>query len=251
PKGDRGIIYLPRIPEQIIAMLAVARLGAVDAVAYSAFSAQARRDRIDDAQAKAVIACAGAVYQGTLVEHTSVVDQAQQGNEAVEHVIVVRRTGTAIPWQAGRDVDWAELGATGADRHPVEPVDSEHPLFTLYTSGTTGKPKGVVHTHGGYMDGVYTTTRFVFDVKPDDIFWCTADTGRVTGHSYIVYGQLINGVTCDFYEGAPTCPEPGRFWSIVQRYGVTIFYTAPTANRGLMRHGDQWPARYDPSSLRH
>ncbi|REJ37262.1 MAG: acetate--CoA ligase [Bacillota bacterium] len=249
-KGDRVIIYLPRIPEQIIAMLAVARLGAVHSVVYSAFSAQALRDRINDAQAKAVIACDGYFYQGKLVERKSVVDEALQGNDTVEHVIVVRRTGTAIPWQAGRDVDWAELVATGADRHPVEPVDSEHPLFTLYTSGTTGKPKGVVHTHGGYMVGVYTTTRFVFDVKPDDIFWCTADPGWVTGHSYIVYGPLINGVTSVFYEGAPTYPDPGRFWSIVQRYGVTIFYTAPTAIRGLMRHGDQWPARYDLSSLR-
>ncbi|MBO8141280.1 MAG: acetate--CoA ligase [Firmicutes bacterium] len=249
-KGDRVIIYLPRIPEQIVAMLAVARLGAVHSVVYSAFSAQALRDRVEDAQARAVIACDGYYYQGKLVERKAVVDQALEGNSTVEHVIVVRRAGNDIPWHEGRDVEWTDLLARGEDFHPVEPVDAEDMLFTLYTSGTTGKPKGVVHTHGGYMVGTYTTTRFIFDIQPEDVFWCTADPGWITGHSYIVYGPLLNGATGVFYEGAPTYPDPGRFWSIVARYGVTIFYTAPTAIRGLMRHGDEWPAKYDLSSLR-
>ena len=248
-KGDRVIVYLPRVPEQIVAMLAVARIGAVHSVVFSAFTAKALAQRIEDAGAKAVICADGYQYAGKLVEKKSEVDAAIQGT-TVEKVIVVRRAAIPITMQEGRDFWYHELVAAAEPYCPCEPVSSEDMLFTLYTSGTTGKPKGVVHVHGGYMVQVYATAKFTFDIKPTDVYWCTADPGWVTGHSYIVYGPLMCGATSVFYDGAPTYPDPGRLWSIVQKYGVTIMYTAPTAIRGLMRHGDEWPNKYNLKSLR-
>ncbi|HEX6970862.1 MAG TPA: acetate--CoA ligase [Limnochordia bacterium] len=248
--GDRVVIYLPRVLEQIVAMLAVARLGAVHSVVFSAFNAQALRDRAEDAGAKVIITSDGYTYGGKLVERKSAVDEAAKHLPSLEHVVVVRVANIDVPMQSPRDVEWNEIMAKADAHHPCVPVDSEHMLYTLYTSGTTGKPKGVVHVHGGYMVGTYATTKFVFDLKPDDVYWCTADPGWVTGHTYIVYGPLMNGVTSVFYEGAPTYPDPGRFWAVAERHGVTILYTAPTAIRGLMRFGDEYPRRYDLSKLR-
>ncbi|MFO7319197.1 MAG: acetate--CoA ligase [Limnochordia bacterium] len=248
-KGDRVVIYLPRIIEQVVAMLAVARIGAVHSVVFSAFTARALAQRIEDAQAKAVICADGYQYAGKLVEKKAEVDEAIKGT-TVEKVIVVRRAGIDVPMQEGRDYWYHQLVAAAGPYCPCEPVSSEDMLFTLYTSGTTGKPKGVVHVHGGYMVQVYATTKFTFDIQPTDVYWCTADPGWVTGHSYIVYGPLMCGATSVFYDGAPAYPDPGRLWSIVEKYGVTIMYTAPTAIRGLMRYGDEWPKKYDLSSLR-
>ncbi|HET7558764.1 MAG TPA: acetate--CoA ligase [Limnochordia bacterium] len=249
-KGDRVVIYMPRIPEQIVAMLAVARIGAVHSVVFSAFTAPALKQRADDAEASAIITVDGYVYAGKDVPKKPDVDEALQGNQTVKHVVVVKRSAHDYPMQSGRDVWYHELVADQKAECPCEPVDSEHTLFTLYTSGTTGKPKGVVHTHGGYMVGAYATTKFTFDLKPGDVYWCTADPGWVTGHSYIVYGPMMLGATSVFYEGAPSIPDPGRFWAICEKYGVTVLYTAPTAIRGLMRFGDEYPNRYDLSSLR-
>jgi acetyl-CoA synthetase len=250
-KGDRVIIYLPRIPEQIVAMLAAARIGVVHSVVYSGLSAQALRDRAQDAQAKAIITADGFFFRGKVVPLKNIVDAAVRESPTVTKVITVRRAGNEVAWHRGRDLWYQDLvDLTPAGAIPCEELDSEAWLYMLYTSGSTGKPKGIVHVHGGYQVGIAATMRFVFDIKPDDVYWCTADPGWVTGHSYIVYGPLINGVTSLFYEGAPDYPDPGRLWRMVERYGVTILYTAPTAIRALMRLGDGWPESADLSSLR-
>jgi acetyl-CoA synthetase len=247
-KGDFVAIYLPMIPEAVIAMLACARIGAPHTVVFGGFSAEAVGDRIKDSKAKLVITADGGWRRGAVVPLKDNVDKAVEGT-TVENVLVVKRCQNDVAWHA-RDVWWHEAVDTAPPRHELEAFDSEHTLFTLYTSGTTGKPKGILHTTGGYLTGAYYTTKMVFDLKEEDIFWCTADVGWVTGHSYVVYGPLANGATVMMYEGAPNQPGPDRFWDIIAKWGVTVFYTAPTAIRAFMRWGDQWPAKHDLSSLR-
>ncbi|HCI78332.1 MAG TPA: acetyl-coenzyme A synthetase, partial [Ktedonobacter sp.] len=251
-KGDRVAIYMPGIPEQVAALLAVARIGAAHTVVFGGFAASALRDRIIDAEAKAVITADGSYRGGKTIELKKLTDEAVAETPTIEHVIVARRLGNDVNMQAGRDIYIDDLiKDIPADTVvPCEPMDSEDMLYILYTSGSTGKPKGVVHVHGGYAAGVYATTKFVFDIKPDDIYWCAADIGWVTGHSYIVYGPLMNGVTSILFEGTPTYPAPDRFWSIIEKYKATILYTSPTAIRGLMRFGEEWPAKHDLNSLR-
>lgn len=248
--GDRVVMYLPRIPEVVTAMLALARLGAVHSVVHTGFSLQALRQRLTDWEAKAVITADGYYHRGKLVPLKPLVDAAVAGTGITQHVIVVRRAGNEVPWQEGRDLDWAALLDRPFREVPCLPVASEHELFSLYTSGTTGSPKGIVHGHGGYQVGVYATSRFVLDLKPDDVLWCTADPGWITGQSYGVYGPMLLGVTQVMYEGSPTEPDPGRVWAILERYRVSVLYTAPTAVRGLMRFGLDWPQRHDLSHLR-
>ncbi len=249
-KGDRVAIYLPMIPEAAIAMLACARIGAVHSVIFAGFAAHAVRDRVLDGGCTAVITADGSWRRGQLLELKPQVDEALKECPNVKHVVVVNRARNRVAWTAGRDVWFHEIVADESDECPPQPMDSEDLLFLLYTSGSTGKPKGIVHTTGGYMVGTYLTTQYVFDLREDDVYWCTADIGWITGHSYVVYGPLANGATVVMYEGAPNTPHQGRFWELVEKYKVTIFYTAPTAIRTFMRWGDELPAKFDLSSLR-
>ncbi len=247
--GDRVAIYMGMVPEATIAMLACARIGAVHTVIFGGFAAEAIRDRVRDAQAKVVITQDGTFRRGKVVPLKPQVDAAVAQSDSVRHVITLRRTKNEIATE-GRDVDWHELVQSASPHCDAVPVDSEHPLFILYTSGTTGKPKGVLHTTAGYMIGAALSCRYVFDLQDDDVYWCTADVGWITGHSYIVYGPLANRSTIVLYEGAPNEPDPGRFWKIIEEHRVTIFYTAPTAVRAFIKWGDQWPKKHDLSSLR-
>jgi acetyl-CoA synthetase len=249
-KGDRVAIYLPMIPEAAIAMLACARIGAPHSVVFAGFSAQSLRDRIKDGECSCVITADGGWRRGKVLPLKPQVDEAIEGLDDVHSVVVVRRTRNAVAWREGRDVWFHDAVSDCSDVCEPEPVDSEHPLFMLYTSGSTGKPKGILHTTGGYMVGTYLTSQFVFDLRDEDVYWCTADVGWITGHSYIVYGPLANGATVVMYEGAPNAPHPGRFWEMVERHKVSIFYTAPTAIRAFMRWGDEHPKKHDLSSLR-
>jgi len=248
--GDRVLIYMPLIPEASIAMLACARIGAIHCVVFGGFSAESIKDRIADCGAKVVVTADGGYRRGQIVSLKQNVDHALEGNKSVNRVIVFRRTNLDIHIEPGRDVWWHREEEYVSADCPAEPLDSEHPLFILYTSGSTGKPKGILHTTGGYLVGTYTTTKYVFDLREEDVYWCSADVGWITGHSYLVYGPLSNGATCFMYEGAPNWPEPDRFWKLIADYGISIFYTAPTAIRAFMKWGDQYPAGHDLSSLR-
>ncbi|MEO8033419.1 MAG: acetate--CoA ligase [Acidobacteriota bacterium] len=255
-KGDRVAIYMPLVPEAIVAMLACARIGAIHSVVFGGFSAEALRDRIQDATAKVLITATSGYRRGNLVPLKTVADAAVTDCPSIEHVVVVmRRSATeegddTVTMREGRDIWYRTLVGEASADCPPEYVDSEHMLYTLYTSGTTGKPKGIIHTTGGYMTGCYATTKWVFDLKEEDVYWCTADIGWVTGHSYVVYGPLANGATVFLYEGAPDWPKQDRFWSLIEKHKVTIFYTAPTAIRAFMKWGHQLPESHDLSSLR-
>ena len=249
-QGDRVTLYMPMIPELAIAMLACARIGATHSIIFGGFSADAVADRNNDAQAKLVVTADGGWRRGKEIKLKPAVDESLERSPSVEKVVVVRRTGGDVTMVPDRDYWWHELMADAPAECEPAAVDSEHPLFILYTSGSTGKPKGVLHTTAGYMLGTMLTSKWVFDLKDEDTYWCTADIGWVTGHSYIVYGPLANGATTVMYEGAPNWPDFGRFWEIVEKYRVNIFYTAPTAIRAFIKWGDEWPAKHDLSSLR-
>jgi acetyl-CoA synthetase len=249
-KGDRVTLYMPMVPELAIAMLACARIGAPHSVIFGGFSADAVADRNNDAQAKLVVTADGGWRRGKVVPLKQNVDAALAKSRTVEKCIVYNRCNQAVEMKPGRDLWWHELMANASADCSAEPLDSEHPLFILYTSGSTGKPKGILHTTAGYLLGTSLTHQWVFDLREEDTYWCTADIGWVTGHSYIVYGPLANGATTVMYEGAPNYPREDRFWSIIQKYRINIFYTAPTAIRSFIRWGDDWPKKHDLSSLR-
>jgi acetyl-CoA synthetase len=255
-KGDRVAIYMGMVPEVVVGMLACARIGAPHTVVFGGFAADSLRDRINDCKAKVVLTQDGAWRRGSPVKLKDTVDEAVQNTPSVEKIVVYRHLGEPVlqvNMKAGRDLDWNDLvestALSTANTSP-EVLDAEHPLFILYTSGSTGKPKGILHTTAGYLAGTYITTKYVFDLQPNDVYWCTADVGWVTGHSYLVYGPLANGATCLIYEGAPNHPDWGRFWEIIDRHQVTILYTAPTAIRAFIKAGDQWVDKADLSSLR-
>ncbi len=251
-KGDKVTIYLPRIPEIMFAMLACAKIGAVHSVIFAGFSADALSARIDDSESKLVITADGSWVNGGIFKLKDIVDEAIRFSPSVENVIVVRRTGHEVSMEALRDHWYHELCALPIANGPcpTEQMDAEDPLYILYTSGSTGAPKAILHTHGGYMVGTYSTLKYTFDIRDEDRWWCTADPGWVTGHSYLVYGPLLLGATTFMYEGGPTYPNPNRWWQLIEYYGITTFYTAPTAIRSLMRFGEAWPNRHDLSSLR-
>ncbi len=252
-RGDRVAVYLPMIPELVVTVLACARIGAIHSVIFAGFSSDSIRERINDCQARLVVTADGGWRRGNVLPLKNIVDEAVEECASVEHVVVVKRaTGDPFPCRIseGRDHWYHRITESVSSVCPAEEMDAEEMLFLLYTSGTTGNPKGIIHTTGGYMVFAYLTSKYVFDLKPEDVYWCTADIGWVTGHSYIVYGPLANGATCVMYEGTPNWPDKGRFWEIVERYGVTVFYTAPTAIRTFMKWGDKWPGKYDLSSLR-
>jgi acetyl-CoA synthetase len=249
-KGDRVTIYMPMVPEAAVAMLACARIGATHSVVFGGFSAEAVADRNNDAKSRLVITADGGWRRGKVVPLKANVDTALAKSPTVEKCVVLNRCNQAVDMKAGRDFWWHELMADASPDCPAEELDSEHPLFVLYTSGSTGKPKGIVHSTAGYLLGCALTHEWVFDIREEDVYWCTADIGWVTGHSYIVYGPLANGTTAVMYEGAPDYPKPDRFWAVIEKYGVNVFYTAPTAIRAFIKWGDQWPKGRDLSSLR-
>src|SRR2546423_757463 len=241
---------MPMIPELPVALLACARIGAVHSVIFGGFSARAIRDRAEDAESHVIVTADGGYRRGSVLPLKKIVDEAIADLDVVRHVVVFKRAGVEVSMREGRDHWWHELMAKADAECEPEAMDATDPLFILYTSGTTGKPKGIQHSTGGYLVGVATTTKYVFDLKDEDLFWCTADIGWVTGHSYIVYGPLANGASVFMYEGAPDWPEPDRFWRMIEEYDITILYTAPTAIRAFMRWGDEYPKRHDLSSLR-
>ncbi|MFL5425675.1 MAG: acetate--CoA ligase [Myxococcales bacterium] len=249
-KGDRVTIYMPMVPELPIAMLACARIGAIHSIVFGGFSAESLRNRIEDCASEIVITADGGYRAGRLIPLKQTTDTAISGIPFVRKVIVLRRTGKDIPWTEGRDHWWHDLMKGSPADCPAEPMDAEDPLFILYTSGSTGKPKGVLHTTAGYLVYAAMTHELVFDIRDDDTYWCTADIGWVTGHSYIVYGPLANGSTSLMFEGVPQYPDWGRFWDVIDKYRVSVLYTAPTAIRAIMREGDDWPKKHDLSSLR-